>query len=282
LLVLCILPLGHAQQSPPPAPTPSKTGEKQQHVRSSKPDKANSDYTNTQSSSSPANNLSSPPPCCTVSVNTTSNEGKKSATDWITVFTAVLAGVAVLQVGALFMQLVIISRQAKHFRNSERAWLIIIIPDKPNQMQKVKNGYVENGFGFDWKVKNCGKTPAFITKIGARFHPVKSLSELPTEPNIDIRDLVQPTEQFENGPGIGPGESLERFTLTEAKRPESVPDYDAIRKGEIYWVAYGIVEYRLSFSHESPRETHFCYLWVPGQQNPFTPSPIPREYTRQT
>jgi hypothetical protein len=158
--------------------------------------------------------------------------------------------------------------------NSERAWLVVIDVGIPHGLQKNKRGWITMGFGFDWTVKNCGNTPAFITKIGARFHCVQDLAELPEEPNIDVDGLVQPTDYYSEGLSVGPGETIERFTLIPRERRYAVPNDICI--------AYGVVEYKLTFPNFGTRETRFCYIWTPGAQESMLRSPKPPKYTKQT
>jgi hypothetical protein len=166
--------------------------------------------------------------------------------------------------------------------NAERAWLIVTA-DMVSNMQKVKGSSYRFGFGFNWRVKNGGKTTAFITKIGARFHTVKDISELPDEPNIDLPALVEPTDYFPEGFGVGPNDSVERFTFAQEQRPVSQEDYEAASAGRVLWIAYGIVEYRLIFERDKIRETRFCYIWKPtGGEESFNRSPVPPNYTKQT
>ena len=183
-------------------------------------------------------------------------------------FTAVAAIAVSLQVMALY--------------SSERAWLTVSPIDIPQNMQKTQRSFVRFGFGFDWEIKNCGKTPAFITKVGARFYPIKDVSELPPEPNIDVPDLSQPTDIFPHGLSIGPGESYWRYTISKKGQPASTADYQEIFDRKVTWIAYGVVEYRTVFRKRKIRRTHFCYKWTPGSEQSFLRSPLPKAYTKQT
>lgn len=97
--------------------------------------------------------------------------------------------------------------------DSERAWLVVIA-ESPCNLSRTKNTWIYQGFGFEWRVKNCGRTPAHIKRIGARFHSVRNFEELPREPNIEIPGLFEPTEHYPYGLIAAPGDSpIERFTM---------------------------------------------------------------------
>lgn len=189
------------------------------------------------------------------------------------IFTAIAAFAVSVQVWAIF--------------RSERAWLLVsaVIP---HNIQEVRGNAVRFGLACKWTIKNYGKTPAFITKVGGRLHKVGSFDELPPNPVIDgISDLFQPTDNFPYGLSIGPGETIERYTFSTDKGPATPEDHQAIWDEKVIWIAYGIVEYRLVFNRivfkGKKRETRFCYTWMGGRDNEsFLRSTKPRNYTKAT
>lgn len=214
-----------------------------------------------------------------LSENNAGNDYAKQQTDIqlkLTLFTGLLVGVGLLQAWIVY-------RQIKLFRNSERAWLIVTT-GKAGTISEHGNGWIAQGFGFTWKIKNVGKTPAFITKMGARFHPISKWSDLPSNPNVDVPDLLLETTNFVHGLSVGPGEVVERFAFAarEDRQPITTEQYKLINEGKIIWVGYGVVEYRLIFWRIKRRRTHFCYVWTPGSRESFVPSDKPRGYTMQT
>lgn len=266
LLVICILTLAHARQSPPPAPTPSKTSQKQQHEGSSKPKSADSNYTNPQPSATPANTFS--PLCCVVTSNGTDNASKKSATDWITVFTAVLAVVAVLQWW-------MICRQAAYFRCSERTWVAGLPlsfspelqptwePEDPIVASDKRGAYHHI---FNTSIKNVGKTVAQIDKTAIRYVYVEeSLSKLP-----EVPDYGKGTHH--DGYLLIPNGEIWIYTLLTAlavNRLEAAQGVESgllnrrqianIEKGQDFLYAYGEVKYRDIFRKR--RRTRFGYVY---------------------
>ncbi len=166
--------------------------------------------------------------------------------------------------------------------NIERAWLVAEVSPPCNFSQNIGNGVLVQGFGFKWAVKNCGNTPGFITKIGARFHTAKSLSELPTNPKID-EPGIQLAETYAVGIPLAPGARLTRCRLREPNgRYPSDEEMKLINDGAIHCLAYGVIEYK-SVADATIYKTWFCYRWLPNEEiDVFPPSPVPANYTQYT
>lgn len=177
-----------------------------------------------------------------------------------------------------------IEQQSKALVAQNRAWVILTEIETPHNMQKVKHGWIRFGFGFNWTIKNSGNSPAFITRVGARWHPVKSLNDLPLEPNIEIDGLVLPTAHYPYRLSIPPNGEIDRYTMAmpQDRQPATQEEYKEIREGESFWVAYGVIEYFTAFDSEKIRETRFCYTWMPSGEELFLRSDTPASYTRQT
>jgi len=231
----------------------------------------------------------------TVSVNP---PGKDWA-DWATwAFGLALAVTAALQVYWLRRTLKAIERQATLMEQQSRILVaqnraLLIVPEietPRNRIWPIDGMGQTDGWGFTWIIKNCGNSPAFITLMGARFHRVDSVTELPTEPDIETRAWAMPTHRYPYGLSIGPGESIPRYTLMDREDRALTPHTEAAQK-EIaeerhVWRAYGAVEYRTVFDQDAVRVTRFCYRWIRGNevyfQKPFMRSDLPAEYTKQT
>jgi len=188
--------------------------------------------------------------------------------------------VGILGTWAALKTLSAIKKQADIMVDSERAWLIVKA-DPPRTSQKSEGNQITMGFMFDWHVRNTGRTVAFVTRLGARFHPLHSLADLPEKPDIEQVGPIQATEHYPNGLSIGPGSSVSRYTRSSV----SPGQQRKISDKEVIWIAYGVVEYRTTVSQGDVKETSFCYLWTPQSEHAaesFVPSDVPRNYTKST
>lgn len=201
----------------------------------------------------------------------------------LVIATLTIAIFAVIQAQAVKASADVAKASVETLMNSERAWLVVTA-ESPRNLSRTKNAWICQGFGFAWRVKNCGRTPARIKRIGARFHSVKNLAELPKEPDIEIPDLIESTDHYPYGLIVAPGDSpIERFTMFNP--PPTDDDIKALGDGTTIWIAYVVVEYTLVFDPELVRQTHVCYIYLDslvGYYGRFAHSPLPVEYTKQT
>jgi hypothetical protein len=163
----------------------------------------------------------------------------------------------------------------------ERAWLVVEVGVPRTLTENIAGGTILQGVGFTWIVRNCGKTSAFITRVGARFHAVKAFSELPLEPNIDMPG-VQAAERYASGVPIGPGGTIRRCRMLEGEnRHPTAAEEKLIADGALTYLGYGVIEYRTVLD-EKTHVSWFCHRWLPGSDDPFPPSPVPANYTQYT
>jgi hypothetical protein len=193
VIIVPVSMLAASQQSPPPTPSPSKSSEEQQQISGSKADKNSRDHANSQPPASAANN----PPVGDASADNKRNRG---TTDWVVFFTAVLAGVAILQVIVAVLQFYAMNKQAAYMQeglltalrsaeaanksadaagknadaliNAERAWVMAEIDwtDSTRVVeQATSDGAVRSGAHLTLTCKNDGRTPAWITVTQARM-----------------------------------------------------------------------------------------------------------------
>jgi hypothetical protein len=206
--------------------------------------------------------------------NQKKDESANDSKDWI-YRTYLISGpiVGIIAFATAFL----VWRQIHTLKAVERAWLVVTT-EPPRTLSKGKGGWIYQGYGFEWYVKNCGKTPAFIIQIGARIHSVKTISDLPAEPVIEDYEIFP-----DGGMSIGPSEIIPRFTMAapQDKQPLTTQDWEDFRVGKIKWVAYGVIKYRLTILREI-RETRFCYIATPNRPERFSRSAIPKNYTKQT
>jgi hypothetical protein len=240
------------------------------------------------------NNLPAPPDPQRASEEKRYREEQATYNRRIAACTLALAIFACAQVIAMGFQYYAMKHQGRaaeaaiqSSKDMNRAWIVLTFIDVPHGIQKVKNGHVRTGRGFNWTVRNSGGSPAFIRRIGARFHRVSDLTKLPNVPDIETDIAGMPTSHFPNQLSIGPGETICRYTLADTSKgdntPVTVEEYAEVSNGKAYWLGYGVVEYRIVFDDPGTiRETRFCYRWVPGNEDNFIPWDTPSTYTMQT
>lgn len=217
----------------------------------------------------------------------------KDWADYLAIFSSFLLFViggmgiryAVKTLSTLQRQTDAIEDQTRSLLAQNRAWLVLESIESPHGFQRNTRMRIFSGYGVIWTIKNTGNSPAFIFRIGSRFHRVNSFSELPATPDIEVPDLLMPTRHYKHGYTLGPGQTLERFIMQEnpADRPKTPEDYQAIRQGNPIWLAYGLVEYRTVFDKpDLIRELRFCYRWFAMGEDEFNPSDLPEGYTKQS
>jgi hypothetical protein len=172
-------------------------------------------------------------------------------------------------------------KNASALINIERAWLVVEVNVPRTLSQNIPGGAILQGVGFTWIVRNCGKTSAFITRIGARFHAVKAFSDLPLEPDIDMPG-VQAAERYASGVPIGPGDKIQRCRMLEGEnRHPNAAEEKLIADGALAYLGYGVVEYKTVLDDKIHR-SWFCHRWLPSTDDPFPPFPVPANYTQYT
>lgn len=192
---------------------------------------------------------------------------------------------AIKTLSTLQRQTTAIEDQTRSLVAQNRAWLVLESIESPHGFQRNTRMRIFSGYGVIWTIKNTGNSPAFIFRIGSRFHRVNNFSELPATPDIEVPDLLMPTRHYKHGFTLGPGQTLERFIMQEnpIEHPKTPEDYQAIQKGSPIWLAYGLVEYRTVFDKpDVMRELRFCYRWFAMGEDEFNPCDLPNEYTKQT
>jgi len=138
-----------------------------------------------------------------------------------------------------------VSEQA--FTLSERPWVIAEDwnLERPNDFRDT--------FIVKFNLRNFGRSPAWITKLRAKFDIIPAHTDFPVPP-----DYSSPLEVWHadaRGKVIPPKESVSRSCPLERRHTVSF-DYHAWEMGEFYFFVYGIVEYE-DFSG-NPHVTAFC------------------------
>ena len=175
------------------------------------------------------------------------------------ILTAAAAGIA-----AFFVY-----RQIVAFRNSERSWVLADVEDFT-----VKDMLLCQAAGSDaslvfCRLKNYGIKPVWMTAVSCNLKVVRSLEELPKEP--DYGDW----KPFE-----GQLPLLPELTGRYLRRPLaiSVAEYQSVLAGRQQLCVYGFATYKDTFG--LPRESRFCFLYV-GNPPSFQPGG-PAKYNRYT
>ena len=182
-----------ASRQSPPTPGPSTTSAEQTLISANRADKFSRDSASSQPPASAANNPA-------VGDAPADNKRSKGTTDWVVFFTAVLAGVAILQVIVAVLQFYAMYKQAGYMQeglltalrsaeaanksadaagknadaliNAERAWVMAEIDwtDSTRVVeQATTDGAVRSGAHLTLTCKNDGRTPAWITVTQARM-----------------------------------------------------------------------------------------------------------------
>jgi hypothetical protein len=143
---------------------------------------------------------------------------------------------------------------AKAVINAERPWIVV----KIKRIASEQSGEPAKPF-WQFKMHNCGKSPAHIIGCSSRIDFVVNPEELPLPPSYANskwnKQLLAPDEGWP---------IHEAFQATEARKTDMA---NALEKGDIgghgELVIYGFIEYRDGISKDSYR-TAFCYRHVKG------------------
>jgi hypothetical protein len=121
--------------------------------------------------------------------------------------------------------------------DAERALILILWDNMIHINPEAPNGVPSHAF--QWRFQNVGKSPAFIERISSCFIALKSLDDLPIEPEyLPPRELIFESEPLLArriyGPIYSPLES--KLTFDELERDH--------RSKKCFLYAYGFVQYR--------------------------------------
>ncbi|SRR6266446_9608225 len=182
---------------------------------------------------------------------TNTEDSDKHAHNWIDFLNAISTAV----VAAFTVVLSIVGvLQFRATRTAERAW---IVSDPPTDSAP-PSGDIQ----LSWTMANKGRTPAWITALGAAAQTVAPGGELPKKPPYTMAGPFPP-----NGTPLTPDGIIERgLTIPNAQWAQIV-------LGQVILYVFGTVEYRDSF--KGKHETRFCFRFHPG---PTATNPSPRGF----
>jgi hypothetical protein len=146
----------------------------------------------------------------------------------------------------------IVWRQDRDRKLSERAW---ILPD----IGGLEGTKASDVFQVKCKIRNTGRTPAWITSMGACAYFVKDEKDLPKTPNYTRA-----------GPFAGKGTLLSPDAFTETGVPVTQQQAEQVRRGEMTLYFSGFVQYRDIFGEK--HETRYCYQLKPSHDLTGAPS----------
>jgi hypothetical protein len=220
------------EQSPPPPPTPSVNAQKQQQLRDSKENSSATSQPNVESSQSANQN--------STSKDQSGEDGKKSAPDWITWFTAVIAIAAVLQFIVFCFQArymyrgLILTKQAADAATDSVQTLnrarLVIESSKFFDVEDTSKAI----FRYGYTIANKGNTPAHIFEI---LNCVAIIEPpLPDVPPYSSQPAATHVS-------IGPNQVM-AFTHDEIAKS----DIDMAKIADLY--ALGFIKYRDEFGRE--------------------------------
>jgi len=151
--------------------------------------------------------------------------------------TAVIAAFTVLM-------FVVMRRQDRAMKIAERAWVVSDIGSLEPTMQSDKVQVV-------CKMRNNGRTPAWITAMGSCGKLVKSKDELPEHPPFT-----------DAGPFTEKGSVLSPNAFTETGIPITAQQLQTIVRSDVILYFIGYVKYRDAFNQN--HETRYCYQLKPS------------------
>ncbi len=135
-------------------------------------------------------------------------------------------------------------KQANHIVTSERAWIIANLDTAPSAVD------ADVPVKIFPKIRNAGKTPAFLIEKSESSQTLDSGTSLPDGP-------IYPTPEKWEGDGVplAPNEVLPIFLrgIEFDRTPREM-----FLHGKVVWV-WGYVKYRDAF--ENDRETRYCYSY---------------------
>jgi hypothetical protein len=176
-------------------------------------------------------------------------------------YTRALVYVGVLQALVLLLTVGAIYRQITATKNAERAWIIVSPAieappigygfDPANPMQQEDFGK-DNPNIFLARFKNTGNTPARLVDSMLAYRQVSRLEDIPKEPDYGQRSPF-------NDLLVAKEDSIGAFAPLQPNPIVTKGEALALRRGEIFWYAYGIVTYLDGFGRM--HETRFGYLY---------------------
>jgi hypothetical protein len=268
-------------QSQPPVPTPSKTTQENQQKSAPKQEKARTDKQSPANASATSNESRTERARGDQQQSGHKSEQKPPTNRWaiantflITIFTGLLTFLAYRQWGAMDRQADYMrdglaltrqaadaaTRSAEALMSGERAWITVTVksaipPLEPHEKLVNMEDLVaifsgerldEPAFDITYTAKNSGKTPAWITAIGAKIDVISALDDLPASP--DYSDSIEHMQ----------GEIMLVYD-SFVERRQSVPwaDWISITEASGLLCLYGVVEYADIYNRA--HESRFCY-----------------------
>ena len=154
-----------------------------------------------------------------------------------------------------FMIFVVMRRQDRAMKIAERAW---VVSDIGSLEPTTRNDKVQ----VICKLRNNGRTPAWVTAMGSCGKLVRSENELPENPPYT-----------DAGPFTEKGSVLSPNAFTETGIPITAEQLQTLVRGEMILYFMGYVKYRDAFNQK--HEARYCYRLKPSQD---LASPVPLEF----
>jgi hypothetical protein len=139
---------------------------------------------------------------------------------------------------------VLVGRQNHATRLMERPWIVVDMEKPVPYESNKKIRYVAT-------IMNQGHTPAWITAMGSHGQIVKTIEDLPKQPQYDMAGPFS-----KKGSPMPPGAVVHQpFWLEETRLSQ-------VERGESTLFLFGMVKYRDVFGVE--HETRYCYQFKPA------------------
>jgi hypothetical protein len=177
------------------------------------------------------------------------------------VITALLAVAAGATLVVIYRQTKAIELQAAAMMEADCALLLIAWDDWIHINPEVENGVLSHCF--QWNCQNVGKSPAFVQQVGSRFVAIKSLGDLPDEPEYPPGRILA----HESEP-ILPGAMMIQKIYSPLETEVPYNDMENERMtGKSLLFAFGFARYLDVYGR--PQETRFGVVYKNGPaQNP--------------
>ena len=166
-----------------------------------------------------------------------------------------IAGIIGIYIGVETLKA--IKLQARAMMDADSPLCLIVWENFIHLNPEVPNGVLAHAFR--WNFKNVGKSPAFVEKVATRFIVIKSLDELPPEPQY-----LPPVNLASSSEPVLVGETLDRPMYMPVESKLSYAELEAEhRSGKCILYAYGFVRYSDVYGREHETRFGLAYKSAP-------------------
>jgi hypothetical protein len=166
-----------------------------------------------------------------------------------------IAGIIGIRIGVKTLKA--IQLQARAMMDADSPLCLIEWENFIHLNPEVPNGVLAHAFR--WNFRNVGKSPAFVEKVATRFIVIKSLDELPHEPQY-----LPPVNLASSSEPVLVGETLDRPIYMPVESKLSYAELETEhRSGKCILYAYGLVRYSDVYGREHETRFGLAYKSAP-------------------